>query len=93
MGDGSNNDDLKRNGGIVAAFLERYYLPRGSTLILNGDIEDLQKFRLGRIRSPGAAYSPSSTASPARAGSTRSTATTTRPSSSRRAIPIPSAPA
>jgi predicted phosphodiesterase len=51
MGDGSNNDDLKRNGGIVEAFLDRYYLPRGSTLILNGDIEDLQKFRLGRIRS------------------------------------------
>ena len=51
MGDGSSNDDLKRNGPLVAAVLERYYLARGSTLILNGDIEELQKFRLPRIRS------------------------------------------
>jgi predicted phosphodiesterase len=50
MGDGSSNDDLGRNGALLAAFLDRYYLARGSTLILNGDIEDLQKFPLRRIR-------------------------------------------
>jgi predicted phosphodiesterase len=51
MGDGSSNDDLRRNGDLVAAVLERHYLARGSTLVLNGDIEDVQKFRLHKIRS------------------------------------------
>jgi predicted phosphodiesterase len=51
LGDGSANDDMRDNGELVTTALERYYLPRGSTLILNGDIEDLQKFPYGRIRS------------------------------------------
>jgi predicted phosphodiesterase len=51
MGDGSSNDDFRRNGELLASALERHYLSRGSTLILNGDIEDVQKFRLARIRS------------------------------------------
>ncbi len=51
MGDGSSNDDFRRNGELLASALERHYLSRGSTLILNGDIEDIQKFRLARIRS------------------------------------------
>ncbi len=51
MGDGSSNDDLRHNGALLEAFLERHYLARGSTLVLNGDIEDLQKFPLARIRS------------------------------------------
>jgi predicted phosphodiesterase len=55
MGDKSANDDLRHNGTLLSAFLERYYLARGSTLILNGDIEDLQKFPLKRIR---AAWGP-----------------------------------
>jgi predicted phosphodiesterase len=50
MGDGSSNDDLRRNGELLATVLERHYLAQGSTLVLNGDIEDLQKFRLARIR-------------------------------------------
>ena len=50
MGDGSANDDLRHNGPLLSSALERYYLPRGSTLVLNGDIEDLQKFRLAKIR-------------------------------------------
>ncbi len=50
MGDGSSNDDLRRNGELLAAILESHYLERGSTLVLNGDIEDLQKFPLARIR-------------------------------------------
>jgi predicted phosphodiesterase len=51
MGDGSSNDDLRENGELLTAVLDRHYLPRGSTLVLNGDIEDLQKFPLKRIRS------------------------------------------
>ena len=51
MGDGSPNDDLVTNGALVQAMLERHYLARGSILILNGDIEDLQKFPYARIRS------------------------------------------
>lgn len=50
MGDGSANDDLRRNGELLCSVLERHYLARGSTLILNGDIEDLQKFPLPKIR-------------------------------------------
>jgi len=50
MGDGSSRDDLRENGELLAAVLDRHYLPRGSTLVLNGDIEDLQKFPLKRIR-------------------------------------------
>lgn len=50
MGDGSSKDDLGRNGALLSALLDRYYLARGSTLVLNGDIEDTQKFPLARIR-------------------------------------------
>jgi hypothetical protein len=50
MGDGSSNDDLRRNGELLATVLDRYYFARGSTLVLNGDVEDLQKFPLKRIR-------------------------------------------
>jgi predicted phosphodiesterase len=50
MGDGSSHDDLRDNGELVAAVLDRYYFARGSTLVLNGDVEDLQKFPLKRIR-------------------------------------------
>jgi len=50
MGDGSSNDDLRRNGELLASALELRYLEMGSTLVLNGDIEDLQKFPLARIR-------------------------------------------
>jgi predicted phosphodiesterase len=51
MGDGSAKDDLRGNGELVLAMLDRYYLDRGSILVLNGDIEDLQKFPYPRIRS------------------------------------------
>lgn len=50
-GNGSARDDLARNGALLLALLERHYLARGSTLILNGDIEELQKYRLPAIRS------------------------------------------
>ena len=44
MGDGGSRDDLKPNQAIVETALEQFYLPNGYTLILNGDIEDLNKF-------------------------------------------------
>jgi UDP-2,3-diacylglucosamine pyrophosphatase LpxH len=50
MGDGGGRDDLARNRELIQAALSRWYLERGYTLILGGDVEDLQKFRLSAIR-------------------------------------------
>ena len=50
MGDGSSRDDLKPNQTILEAALEQFYLPNDYTLILNGDIEDLNKFEYQKIR-------------------------------------------
>jgi predicted phosphodiesterase len=47
---GGRGDDLEYNGGLLAALLERYYLAGGWYLILNGDIEELQKYSLDTIR-------------------------------------------
>jgi UDP-2,3-diacylglucosamine pyrophosphatase LpxH len=50
MGDGGESDDLRPNRALATTVLSRWYLDRGYTLILGGDIEDLQKFKLGAIR-------------------------------------------
>jgi predicted phosphodiesterase len=50
LGDGGKRDDMEHNRSLVEAALERWYLPRGYTLVLNGDIEDLNKFPLAAIR-------------------------------------------
>jgi len=50
MGDGGKSDDLVYNRALATTVLARWYLERGYTLILGGDIEDLQKFKLGRIQ-------------------------------------------
>ena len=50
MGDGGPQDDFRRNADLVQAALRRYYLEAGYALVLNGDIEELQRFRLGAIR-------------------------------------------
>jgi predicted phosphodiesterase len=50
MGDGGRADDLLPNGPLVCDMLERYYYPRGWYLILNGDIEELQRYSLEKIR-------------------------------------------
>ncbi|MDR1429648.1 MAG: serine/threonine protein phosphatase [Spirochaetaceae bacterium] len=50
MGDGGRADDLSRNGPLVCDLLERYYYPQGWYLILNGDIEELQRYNLEKIR-------------------------------------------
>jgi UDP-2,3-diacylglucosamine pyrophosphatase LpxH len=48
MGSGKN-DDLARNGDLLISLLEHYYFARGWYLILNGDIEELQRYSLGQI--------------------------------------------
>ena len=51
MGNGSRTDDFRKNSELCRKVLEDFYLPAGYTLILNGDIEELQKFRYLSIRS------------------------------------------
>ncbi len=50
LGDGGRRDDLAHNRDLVQRALRDWYLERGYILILNGDIEDLSKFRLRDIR-------------------------------------------
>ena len=50
MGDGSSKDDFKPNSTLFKYILENYYKPKGFTLILNGDVEELQRFKLKKIR-------------------------------------------
>jgi predicted phosphodiesterase len=49
MGTG-RRDDLAGNGEILGAVLEHYYFQGGWHLILNGDIEELQRYSLAVIR-------------------------------------------
>jgi UDP-2,3-diacylglucosamine pyrophosphatase LpxH len=51
LGDGGARDDFRHNADLVQKVLRDYYLTRGFSLILNGDIEELQRFRLPAIRS------------------------------------------
>ena len=50
MGNGRKGDDFKKNGQLFTEVLEKYYLKNNFTLVLNGDIEELQKFRIDDIR-------------------------------------------
>ena len=49
LGNGGQTDDFVTNADIFQRVLTDHYLPRGHTLILNGDIEELQRFRLRDI--------------------------------------------
>ncbi len=49
MGDGGKGDDFRRNAAFFRTLLERCYLPQGYTLVLNGDVEELQKFSLHQV--------------------------------------------
>lgn len=49
MGDGGFNDDFKRTSEIFKAIFEKFYLDKGFKLVLNGDVEELLKFRLKRV--------------------------------------------
>jgi hypothetical protein len=44
MGDGGRRDELAGSRKALFGILSRYYLPRGYTLVLNGDVEDLRNF-------------------------------------------------
>lgn len=50
MGDGGKADDFVINAGIFAQVLQRHYLDRGFKLVLNGDVEELQRFPYQAIR-------------------------------------------
>ena len=49
MGSG-RRDDFADNGELVISILHDYYFKNGWHLILNGDIEELQRYSLDRIR-------------------------------------------
>jgi UDP-2,3-diacylglucosamine pyrophosphatase LpxH len=49
MGNGGPQDDLAPNRSLVEGALKRYYLQNRYHLILNGDVEDLNKFKLSEI--------------------------------------------
>lgn len=50
MGDGGSTDDFKRNSELFKTVLERYYLHKNHALILNGDVEELQRFKVKKIK-------------------------------------------
>lgn len=50
MGSGSRDDLYYNNGEMLTCLLEEYYFNNGWTLILNGDIEELQRYSLDFIR-------------------------------------------
>nr|AGS57569.1 Ser/Thr protein phosphatase family protein [uncultured bacterium] len=47
---GGRGDDLEHNGLLLRVILEQYYLENGWILVLNGDIEELQRYTLASIR-------------------------------------------
>jgi UDP-2,3-diacylglucosamine pyrophosphatase LpxH len=49
MGDGSKRDDFLHNANLFTYVLENQYLKKDYSLILNGDIEELQRFSYNRI--------------------------------------------
>jgi predicted phosphodiesterase len=49
MGDGGSTDDFKRNASLFIAALKDYYQARDYSLLLNGDVEELQRFSLNKI--------------------------------------------
>lgn len=51
LGNGGRTDDFRPNSELFLRSLRDYYLHRDYTLILNGDIEELQRFRLRQIQS------------------------------------------
>jgi predicted phosphodiesterase len=50
LGDGGPRDDFRHNAALVQEVLRRRYLESGFTLVLNGDIEELQRYRYDDIR-------------------------------------------
>ena len=55
MGDGGARDDFLPNSALCMAVLREHYLPRGARLVLNGDVEELQRTPYRRIHDRWAA--------------------------------------
>ncbi len=51
MGNNTRRDDFRKNSELFEAALKKFYIPNDYTLILNGDIEELQKFTINKIKS------------------------------------------
>jgi predicted phosphodiesterase len=51
MGNGGRSDDLIKNQELIQDLLEKYYLPQNWYVVLNGDIEELQRYSYTKIRS------------------------------------------
>ena len=49
LGNGTRRDDFKKNAALFTNVLRQYYHQKGFTLILNGDVEELQKFSQTKI--------------------------------------------
>lgn len=50
MGDGGSTDDFKSNAHLFETAVRDYYLPAGFSLVLNGDVEELQRFKISKIQ-------------------------------------------
>ena len=49
MGEGGSTDDFKRNSSLFTNAISGYYKPQSYGLILNGDVEELQRFKIHKI--------------------------------------------
>jgi UDP-2,3-diacylglucosamine pyrophosphatase LpxH len=50
MGDGGSTDDFRQNAGLFEHVTKQHYLRKNFRLILNGDVEELLRFPLEKIR-------------------------------------------
>jgi metallophosphoesterase superfamily enzyme len=49
MGNGSRLDDFRINAELFVSVLRQFYRDRGYHLVLNGDVEELQRFSMREI--------------------------------------------
>jgi len=49
LGSGKSRDEFRKNARLVMTVLKEWYLPKGYTLILNGDIEELHRLKLKTV--------------------------------------------
>lgn len=49
VGDGGSRDDFKRNASLFTGALQKFYLAKNHALVLNGDVEELQRFSVEKI--------------------------------------------
>ncbi len=49
LGNGKRRDEFRKNAFLVETILREWYLPRGYALVLNGDIEELHRWKLPSV--------------------------------------------